>query len=532
MDEALRWWCSDRKCIAQTRQGSHPQVVKPFSTARNSRPVLRSSTAPVLRSSAEGGEGGGDEAHFAVQPSNLAARTWAAPRQRQHPVRIRNLFYLCGVFVVLPFFDIPFIGLSVTAPLILPVIYYAFFQTTTPWIHRYCGWLLIASAIWLGMLVSFVANGPWFGAREFQPLEIATLVRYLFWFTVFLVTAYVASDFRIQRRLPILLGIAVVVLAGLRCFEGFVFGKVGAESHPVFTSQNYYGVLFSTFTPFLFPVFLGRGFLRKASCVVGLLVILYACAINGSRGSWICIALALAVFFLLALVSRPGASLRLIVPVGVAVVALAGILAGSTPVREAVLDRFSTFDDLEKDKSYQARQVMNQRSLKLFALSPWFGIGPGRYRVVYVPLEMPWVFAGRDEAEFMRLSPHNSYLSYLAEGGLAASLPLVALLVLLAIRGALAAMALNRKGERWALGVYAGFIAMSVHFWSLAGLTGTHPWFVYGLVVATIYLASIARKQKANSTARAQSSRPGFSIRPRRPAAVGRPQPANQTTDY
>jgi hypothetical protein len=149
------------------------------------------------------------------------------------------------VFVVLPFFNIPFVGLSVTAPLLLPMMYYAFFQTKTPWLHQYRGWVRIAAAIWLGMFVSFVVNGPWFGAREFMAGEIASLVRYLFWLTVFLVTAYLASDFRIQRRLPFLLGMAIVVLAGLRCFEGFVFGKVGAEANTVFTTQNSYGVLFS-----------------------------------------------------------------------------------------------------------------------------------------------------------------------------------------------------------------------------------------------------------------------------------------------
>jgi O-antigen ligase len=414
------------------------------------------------------------------------------------------LFFLCGVFIVLPFFNIPFIGLSVTAPLLFPLMYYAFFQTTVPWVQRYRGWVLIALAIWLGMCVSFVANGPWFGAREFQAIEIAYLIRYLFWLAVFVVIAYIASDFRIQRRLPFLLGIAVVVLAGLRCFEGIVLGKVGAWTNTIFTTQNNYGILFSTFTPFLFPVFLGRGFLPKTLCASGLLAVLIACAINGSRGAWVCIALALAVFSLLALVSRPGVSLRLILPVGFAVLALAGILAGSTRVREAVLTRFSTFVDLEKDKSYMGRQVMNQRSLKLFASSPWFGTGPGRYHVVYVPLEMPLVFAGRSEEDFMRKSAHNSYLSYLAEGGLVASLPLAALLVVLAIRGALAAMALNRKGERWALGVYAGFVAMSVHFWVLAGLTGTHAWFVYGLLAATIHLASPVREKRSVSLARPQ----------------------------
>ena len=139
----------------------------------------------------------GLEAPFSVRTSPFGPRTCAAPRQSRHPRYIRILFYLCGVFVVLPFFDIPLIGLSVTAPLILPVIYYAFFQPATPWIHRYRGWTMIASAIWLGMLVSFVANGPWFGAREFKAIEIAYLVRYLFWLTVFLVTAYFASNFRI-----------------------------------------------------------------------------------------------------------------------------------------------------------------------------------------------------------------------------------------------------------------------------------------------------------------------------------------------
>jgi O-antigen ligase len=424
---------------------------------------------------------------------------------------------------VLPFFDVPFIGLSVTAPLILPVMYYAFFQTTTPWVHRYRGWVLMAAAIWLGIVISFFANGPWFQTREFKMIEIAYLIRYLFWLTVFLVTAYVASDFQIQRRLPLLLGAAVVVLAGLRCFEGIVLGRVGAWTSTILTTQNNYGILFSTFTPFLFPVFLGRGFVRKLVCASGLFAVLFACAINGSRGSWICIALALAVFSLLAFVSRPGASLRLVLPVGFAALALVAVLAGSPQVREAVFGRFSTFDNLDRDKSYQIRQVMNQRNLKLFTLYPWFGVGPGRMGEVYVPLDLPPVLAGRNDADFMRRSAHNSYLGFLAEGGVVGALPLAILLGVLAVRGCSAAATLNRKGERWALGVYASFIALSVHFWALAGLTGTHAWFVYGLLAATIVLASRVRQQSSLSPARTQAVRPRVAFAHRRSVAVGSP---------
>lgn len=465
----------------------------------------------------------GDEALFSVRPSNLTPRTCAALGKRTHPPHIRTLFYLCGVFVVLPFFDIPFVGLSVTAPLLLPVMYYAFFQTTTPWVHRYRGWLLIAVAIWLGMVVSFVANGPWFEAREFKAIEVAYLIRYLFWLTVFVVTAYIASDFRIQRRLPFLLGIAVVVLAGLRCFEGIVLGKVGAWTNTIFTTQNTYGILFSTFTPFLFPVFLGRGYIRKLLCAAGLFAVLFACAINGSRGSWICITLALAVFFLLALMSRPQASLRLILPVGFAALALVAILIGSPRIRDAVLSRSSTFDNLEMDKSYMFRQVMNQRSIKLFTKSPWFGVGPGRYRDVYVSLEMPAVFKGRADDNFMRKSAHNSYLSFLAEGGFVGSLPLAVLLGILAVRGAHAAVVLNRKGERWALSVYASFIGMSVHFWAMAGLTGTHPWFVYGLLAATVVLAARVREKRSVRLAKPQILRSRLALESGRPVVVGSP---------
>ena len=454
---------------------------------------------------------------------DVVRRPGALPRHRQHPLHIRNLFYLCGVFVVLPFFDIPFIGLSITAPLILPVIYYAFFQCAKPWVRKYRGWLLIAMAIWVGMAVSFVANGPWFGAREMHAVEFAYPVRYFYWLLVFVVTAYIASDFRIQRRLTTILAASVVVLAGLRCFEGIVLGKVGAWTNTIFTTQNNYGILFSTFTPFLFVVFLGRGFLPKAFCVGGLLAILFACAINGSRGSWVAIALALAVFCSLAFVSRPSASLRLIVPVGFAALALVAILAGSARVREAVLSRFKTFDNLEMEKSYMFRQVMNQRSMKIFSESPLWGVGPGRYENVYVALEMPAVFRGRADDNFMRKSAHNSYLSFLAEGGLVATLPLAVLLVILAVRGAWSAVALNRRGERWAFGVYASFIGMSVHFWVMSGITTTAPWFLYGLLAATIVLAARVRKQRSATAAKQQILRPRLVFASRRPAVVGSP---------
>jgi len=193
----------------------------------------------------------------------------------------------------------------------------------------------------------------------------------------------------------------------------------------------------------------------------------------------------------------------------------------SNSAREAVLSRFSTFDDLDADKSYMTRQVMNQRSLKLFQLSPSFGVGPARYKQVYVPLEMPSVLAGHSDADFMSRSAHNSYLSFVAECGLVGSVPLAALLMILFLRGSFAAATLSHRGESWALAVYASFVSMSIHFWILSGLTNTSTWFIYGLVAATLRLASQSRKKVPLRAAQVPLRR--FTIGPRRPGYQSRP---------
>jgi O-antigen ligase len=225
-------------------------------------------------------------------------------------------------------------------------------------------------------------------------------------------------------------------------------------------------------------------------------------------------------FGFLAIVSRPGASLRLILPMGVASLALVSVLAGSARVREAVLSRFSTFDNLELDKSYMLRQALNQKSWRLFEESPLCGIGPGRFMAIYVPLDLPKVFTRNDDAFINTKSSHNSYFSFLAEGGLVATVPLALLLIILAVRGALAAVVLNRRGEHWALGIYGSFIAMSMHFWVLAGLTGTHPWFVYGLLAATVVLAARVREQSSVRVARPPAVHRRPALASRRPVVV------------
>jgi len=76
----------------------------------------------------------------------------------------------------------------------------------------------------------------------------------------------------------------------------------------------------------------------------------------------------------------------------------------------------------------------------------------------------------------------------------------------LALAGLPAAVNQARAGESWALPAYASFIALSLHLWTLSGLTGTLPWFVYGLIAALIdrrrRVCAVERMRSARAFAR------------------------------
>jgi O-antigen ligase len=399
------------------------------------------------------------------------------------------------VFAVIPLFHLPLIGLSVTTPLFVPVAAEALFAPPTSWFRRYRGWLLLACAIWVGMLVSQIASS--IAARE-SPLEkegILTLVRYAYWILVFCVTAYVGADRRVGRRLALVLRVSLVALACLRWVEGLAFGKIGAWTDTVFLTQNDYGVLFSTFFPFLLVPLAALRWKPRLVAFVAMLLVWGAAAINGSRGSWIGMAVGFVAFGVVLVLARPGAALRLLRPVALGLgLLLAFVLTGPGRVQEAVVSRFSTMSTLELDKSFMIRQALNQKSWRLFAESPFFGIGLGKFRDVYMSLDLPEVFTSKEAEESInRKASHNSYLTFLAEGGLSASLPLFLLLVALAGKGFLAAVRLARQGELWALSVFSGFVGMGVHLWVNSGITNTATWYVYGLVAAMVVLAKRSR---------------------------------------
>lgn len=419
-------------------------------------------------------------------PWNVPARPTVHPLPAQHVYRRRTilLFLLCSAYVAIPWGDIPFLGISLSAPLMFLIALEVYLRPPEPWLRRYRRWVLMAGAMWAGIFISAIANGLVSGGIRIEKAGALEVFRFGYWLgVVFLVTVYLVSYLELGSRVTQVMAAAVVLTALVRWFEAVAYGKIGAWTSPRFFTQNMYGWLFSTFTPFLYAILVDPKTKRRWLAAAGILIIWSAAAINGSRGSWVGLAGGLILFLLLYLQVNPAHIKGLAAIILVCASFLGLIYFAPEKVVGVVSQRYATFQRIEEDKTYLARQLMVQKGLRLFQQSPLVGVGPARWTREYVPLDIPERLGGwRSEGSYQRKSSHNSYVALLAETGLAGTVPFALLLLTLVWQGYKAMVALTRQGQFWVLGVYTAFIGMSVHFSVLAGLTGTSTWVVYGLV--------------------------------------------------
>ncbi len=132
------------------------------------------------------------------------------------------------------------------------------------------------------------------------------------------------------------------------------------------------------------------------------------------------------------------------------------------------------------------RQVLIQKGLALFSRSPIIGIGASRFTKAFTVIELPELLKSRTEGYFNVLSIHNSYIVFLAESGLLGAIPYAILLLILRFSGLKNSLISIKENKFWNVAIYLSFLQMSIHMWSIASLTNSANWFVYGLVAALI----------------------------------------------
>jgi O-antigen ligase len=411
-----------------------------------------------------------------------------APALSVYPRWLYQLFYLLGFYLVIPVIDIPFLGLSLSAPAFFIIAMICIFKSPRPWFHTYRRWIILAALIWTGIFTAAAANGLLSGGTNIGTDGILTVIRYAFWLLVFVVTAYFASHRQILLQTATLLGWGGMSLALLRWGEVIVYGNIGAWTGTHLLYENDYGFIFSLSSPFLLFLLLRTRGIKWWLAAAGNVILWGAAAVNGSRGSWTAIGIGLLITLALLVWLRPTKIIGLLfflVVLGGGSVAVYSLVP---EISNAVQTRLDTFQNLETDKSYMIRQLMNQKALNLFQGSPLIGVGAARFQLTSIELDIPAVLRYASQAHFDKKSAHNAYLGFLAENGLVGAVPLAVLLVVLSVQGLRQAVAYSRRGQYWALAVFVSFVQMSIHMWVIASLTNTVNWFIYGLVGALIML--------------------------------------------
>jgi O-antigen ligase len=335
------------------------------------------------------------------------------------------------------------------------------------------------------------------GGVDLNNSGIQTVINYAYWLLVFVIIIFIASQGNLLSKVTQLLGWGVFALALLRWGEVLILGNIGAWTGTHTFTQNEYGMLFSTNSPFLLMLFFRTRGNRKVLAAIGNILLWCAAIINGSRSSWVAIAAGLGVMMVFLFISRQINITTLfvfplVISLGVA------IIVNIPTLNQAFVSRFNTFGNLNNDKSYAIRLLMNQKSLKLFESSPIFGVGSSRFRNESAILVIPEVLSYGSQEYFNAKTSHNSYLSFLAENGLGASLPYFLLLGILLINGIVPLLKLLKKNQIWPLAIYLSFLQMSIHMWSMAALSNTATWFVYGLMGAMLMAVKQAKGGSVN----------------------------------
>lgn len=410
-----------------------------------------------------------------------------------YPSFVYALFYLLAGYIVVPIVDVPLLGLSISAPVFFVIAAAVIFKPPEPWFKQYTMWVFIALFIYFGIFLSTTLNGVFSYGTAFDSSGIASLIQFGYWMLVFVITIPFASRKNVLDKVATIFAWSILAVAIMRWVEALVFGRIGIVNIPHYMSQNSYGFQFSVFTPFL----LIKVFSGKQNNVFGWglasFICLGAILINGSRGSWVAVAIGLLLFTLMFFVSNPIKFSGLIVLVSFIAI-LSGVVLGTSPaISTAVKTRVDTFSTLEEDKTYLIRQALTQKGLSMFESSPLIGVGAGRFTKNTADITLPDQIASR-EKELQRKSSHNSFIQWLAEFGLLGAVPFGVLLIIIVINGFSTARQGLIINDLIPLGFLVSFVQMSVHMWVIAALTGTLCWFIYGLNVALIYRKDQQRK--------------------------------------
>jgi O-antigen ligase len=134
---------------------------------------------------------------------------------------------------------------------------------------------------------------------------------------------------------------------------------------------------------------------------------------------------------------------------------------------------------MAEDRSYLVRLAQVEKSLLIHEKYPWTGIGLNNF--THYRVNLPGNFEGAkyvvNKDKIDQKSAHNSYMGFLAEGGLLLFIPFALLLAynILWFFGSMQKLALQFKP------IFMGLIHMSIHLYFIYAILNVFAWFLIAL---------------------------------------------------
>ena len=128
---------------------------------------------------------------------------------------------------------------------------------------------------------------------------------------------------------------------------------------------------------------------------------------------------------------------------------------------------------------------MIEKGLNIFEDHPISGIGIGNFMTT--EYEIDFKFEGSEfiearEDALMHTNAHNSYISFLSEGGILLIIPMLILMFTPTVFFVFNYFSIPNEHK----GLFVGIIFMCIHSWFIAGMVNVMGWFLLGIANAYI----------------------------------------------
>lgn len=147
---------------------------------------------------------------------------------------------------------------------------------------------------------------------------------------------------------------------------------------------------------------------------------------------------------------------------------------------------YETDETLSTDRSYLTRLAMIEKGMNIFEQYPIAGIGIGNFSNKTFEIDFNFegseFIEGKEEYLESKTNPHNSYISFLSEGGLLLFIP-AAFLMLYPVFYFFGRFNSLKKDEKT---LFISIIFMCIHSWFIAGMINVYGWFLLGIANSVI----------------------------------------------